>query len=95
MPTSRYSREAHALGVTPADRRFTAWLLLGFGPLFVLGGFAAAFTDVGALLVFVGLAMVVTGGLLFTPLRLAIAVLAGVLVFSAFTAQMVLELNSR
>ena len=62
--------------MTPADRRFTAWLLLGFGPLFVLGGFAAAFTDVGALLVFVGLAMVVTGGLLFTPLRLAIAVLA-------------------
>ena len=47
------------------------------------------------MLVFLGLAMVVTGGLLFTPLRLAIAVFAGVLVFSALTAQMALELNSR
>ena len=81
--------------MTPADRRFTAWLLLGFGPLFVLGGFAAAFTDVGALLVFVGLAMVVTGGLLFTPLRLAIAILAGVLVFIALTVQLAIDLNSR
>ena len=81
--------------MTPADRRFTAWLLLGFGPLFVLGGFAASFTEVGAMLVFLGLAMVVTGGLLFTPLRLAIAVAGGVLVFIALTVQLAIDLNSR
>ena len=81
--------------MTHADRRFTSWLLVGFGPLFVVGGFVASFTVEGAVLVFVGLAMLVTGALLFTPLRLAIAVFAGVLVFSALTAQMVFELNSR
>ena len=81
--------------MTPTDRRFTAWLLLAFGPLFILGGFAAAFTDEGALLVYLGLAMAVTAGLLFTRLRTAIALLAGVLVFSALFAWLVLEVNSR
>ena len=81
--------------MTPADRRFTAWLLLGFGPLFVLGGFAAAFTEVGAMLVFLGLAMLVTGALIFTPLRLILAVAAGVVAFAGLALQMAIDLNSR
>ncbi len=74
------------------DRRFTSWLLIGFGPLFVLGGFAAAFTIEGALFVFLGLAMLATGVLLRTRLPLAAAIVAGLLVFAALTAQMAVEL---
>ncbi len=43
--------------MTAADLRFYGFLCLGFGPLFVAGGWFAAFTDVGAFLIFAGLAM--------------------------------------
>ena len=81
--------------MAPADRWFTSRLFLVFGPLFVFGGFLAALTEVGAVLVFSGLAMFVTGILLCTPLRTVLAVAAGVIVFAALTVQMVVELNSR
>lgn len=81
--------------MTPADRRFTSRLFLAFGPLFVVGGFLASFTVEGALLVFIGLAMLVTGALLFTPLRLVLAVAAGVVVFAGLTVQLTIDLNSR
>lgn len=74
--------------MTKSDRRFTAWLLMAFGPLFVVGGFGFAFTVEGALLVFVGLAMLVTGGLLFSRLPLYACVLVGLAVFAALTVQM-------
>ena len=80
--------------MTPADRRFTSWLLVGFGPLFVVGGFVASFTVEGAVLIFVGLAMLVTGALLFTPLRLVFAVATDVLLFAALTTQMIVDLPS-
>ena len=80
--------------MTPADRHFTSWLLVGFGPLFVVGGFVASFTVEGAVLIFVGLAMLVTGALLFTPLRLVFAVATGVLLFAALTTQMIVDLPS-
>ena len=86
---------AHAFMVTPADRRFTSRLFLVFGPLFVLGGLLFALTEVGAILVFGGLAMLVSGILLRTPLRTVLAVAAGVIVFAALTVQMVVVLNSR
>jgi hypothetical protein len=75
-----------------ADRRFTSWLLIAFGPLFVLGGFAAAFTIEGALFVFLGLAMLTTGILLRTRLPLIPVIVAGFIVFAALTAQMAVEL---
>jgi hypothetical protein len=40
------------------DQRFYGKLLLVFGPLFIAGGWLAAFTDVGAVLIFVGAAMI-------------------------------------
>ena len=59
----------------------------------MFGGFLAAFTEVGAILVFAGLAMLVSGILLCTPLRTVFAFAAGALVFVALTAQMVVELS--
>ena len=79
--------------VTAADRRFTSWLLIAFGPLFVFGGLLLAFHIEGAVLVFVGLAMLVTGVLLRTRLRLVAAVTAGGLVFAALFAQMLIGLR--
>ena len=81
------------MAMTAADRCFTATLLLVFGPLFILGGFLAAFTVEGALFVFLGLAMVVVGALLWTRLPLSIAVLGGTLVFVALVTTMVRELR--
>ena len=79
--------------MTPGDRRFTSWLLIAFGPLFVLGGLGFAFTNEGAVLVFLGLAMLVTGVLLRTRLPLVAAVAAGALVFATLVAQMVVSLR--
>ena len=81
------------MSMTAADRRFTSTLLLVFGPLFVLGGFLAAFTVEGALFVFLGLAMFVVGVLLRTHVPLSIAVLSGPLVFAGLVANMVRELR--
>lgn len=47
--------------VNDADRRFYSWLGIVFGPLFVLGGFIAAFTIEGALFIWLGLAMLAAG----------------------------------
>jgi hypothetical protein len=74
------------------DRRFASWLLIAFGPLFILGGFAAAFTVEGALFVFLGLGMLATGILLRIHLPLLAAVVAGAVVFATLTVQMAVEL---
>ena len=47
-----------------ADRRFYATLFLVTGPFFQAGGWIAAFTEVGAVLVFLGPAMSAAGFLL-------------------------------
>ena len=71
-----------------SERRFTSVLFLAFGPLFVLGGYLVAFTVEGALLIFLGLAMLVTGVLLRTRLPVAASVAAGLVLFAALTIQM-------
>lgn len=76
--------------MTSADRRFYSWLMIAFGPLFVLGGFGAAFTTMGALFVWTGLAMLAAGVLLRTPLPGWTAVLVatvmwwGLVAYTAF-----------
>ena len=77
--------------MAPADRRFFSWLFIGVGPLFVLGGFAAAFTDVGAVLVYFGVAMLCGGLLLRTRLPAVAAFGAGISVFGVLTAWLVAE----
>jgi hypothetical protein len=77
--------------MTAADRRFASNLFLVFGPLFVAGGFLAAFTDPGALFVYLGVAMFVTGLLLRTRLPTAAAVAAGVMLFCLELAWLIRE----
>jgi len=60
-------------------RNFVSTLFLVFGPLFQLGGWGAAFTDIGAILVFTGTAMSLAGFLLFPTIRRAIVSLLGIL----------------
>ena len=67
-------------------------MLVG-GPLFVLAGFAAAFTTPGALLVFTGLGMLVCGFLLMTRLPALVATVVGVVAAVALTAQMARDLS--
>jgi hypothetical protein len=65
--------------VTAADRRFYGILLLAFGSLFILGGWLAAFTPVGAFLIFAGSAMLIAAPLVLwshRPVPLAFALLA-------------------
>ncbi len=85
----------YARRVTERDRRFYRWLFVGSGPAFVLGGFLAAFTLVGALLIFAGLGMLASGLLLFTRLRARIVALAGVAITIALTAYLAIDLSSR
>jgi hypothetical protein len=75
--------------MTRADRRFLSTLLLVFGPLFVAGGFLAAFTLEGTVYVYIGVAMFVTGILLRTRLPLLAALVGGVLVLAALILNMV------
>ncbi len=58
----------------PADRRFASWLALVAGPLFVVGGFLAAFTEPGAWFIAIGLGFLVGGILLRTRVPASIAV---------------------
>lgn len=70
------------------DRRFFFWLGLIFGPLFVAGGFVAAFTVEGALFIWAGLALFTGALALRTPAPdWAVGVLVGAifLVLSAYT----------
>ena len=55
--------------MTAADRRFYGALLLAFGTLFIAGGWLAAFTSVGALLIFSGTVMLLAAPLLLRSLR--------------------------
>ena len=65
-----------------------------FGPLFVAGGFLAAFTEPGAWFVFIGLGMVVAGVALLLRLPVGIAAAAGLAVAAAFIVPLELRLHS-
>lgn len=56
--------------MTAADRRFYGTLPLAFGPLFIAGGWLAAFTTVGALLMFTGAAMLLAAPVLLRSYRI-------------------------
>jgi hypothetical protein len=66
--------------MTDADRRFYGILLLTFGPLFVLGGWLAAFTEVGALLILAGCAMLLVAPVLLRSVRV-LALALGLVTF--------------
>jgi hypothetical protein len=76
-----------------ADRRFTWILLVVFGPLFVFGGFLAAFTVPGALFVFLGLGMLLSGLALAVRVPVVLAAAAGLALFVLLTLQLVLDLS--
>ena len=80
------------MAMTTEDRRFTSTLLIVFGPLFVAGGYLAAFTLDGALFVFAGLAMLLTGVLLRTRLPMTVTILVGAVVFGTLVANLAREL---
>lgn len=69
-----------------ADRRFYSWPSIVFGPLFVLGGFLAAFTVVGALLIWAGMSLLLAGILLRTRLASWVAGSAALALFCLLTA---------
>ena len=68
--------------MSDADRRFYSWLGIVFGPLFILGGFIAAFTIEGALFIWLGLSMLAAGIGLRTrlPFRAVLAGAAAILI---------------
>jgi hypothetical protein len=60
-----------------ADRRFARQICAVFGVIFVALGYSAAFTDVGAWLVFAGAGMITTAVLLWAPFPTYLGALAG------------------
>ena len=62
--------------MTSEDARFYGLLALLFGPLFIAGGWLAAFTDVGFMLYVAGTAMLLLAPLLRRSLNVAAAALA-------------------
>lgn len=79
--------------VYEADRRFLRRLLLVSGPAFVLGGWLAAFSVIGALLIFTGIGMLAAGMLLLTRVPVLVAAGAGVLVAALLVVWMALDLG--
>ena len=79
-------------GMTEADRRFYRRLLMIAGPAFVVGGFLAAFTLVGALLIFAGLGMFLSGLLLWTRLPVPVVAGCGAITATALTVYMAVTL---
>ena len=62
--------------MTSEDARFYGLLALLFGPLFIAGGWLAAFTDVGFMLYVAGTAMLLLAPLLRRSLNVVAAALA-------------------
>ena len=62
--------------MTGEDARFYGLLALLFGPLFIAGGWLAAFTDVGFMLYVAGTAMLLLAPLLRRSLNVVAAALA-------------------
>jgi len=56
--------------MSSSDRRFYGALLLVFGPLFIAGGWLAAFTDVGFLFILTGAAMILAAPILLRSFRI-------------------------
>lgn len=65
--------------MTREDRRFYGLLLLTFGPLFIVGGWLAAFTMVGAVLILAGSLMLLAAPILLRSVR-TFAVACGLVV---------------
>ena len=78
--------------MSQATRRFTAALLLTFGPLFVVAGFLFAFTLEGGLFIFLGLGMLTSGALLRAGVPPLAAFAGGALVLAVLLLTMVREL---
>ncbi len=76
-----------------ADRRFARQVCAVFGLPFVAGGYLAAFTVVGAWLVFIGMGMLVSAALLWTRLPTAIGALAGPLISVALIVSLWFDLR--
>jgi ABC-type molybdate transport system permease subunit len=55
--------------MTAADRRFYGTLLLVFGPLFLAGGWLAAFTEVGFIFILTGAAMILAAPIMLRSIR--------------------------
>jgi hypothetical protein len=72
--------------VDERDRRFTSWLAIVFGPLFVLGGFVAAFTEPGAWFIAVGMGLLASGILLRTRAWTSAAAAAGIAIAAGLIA---------
>jgi len=72
--------------VDARDRKFYSWLAIISGVLFVLGGFLAAFTIMGAIFVWFGLALLLAGIGLRTRLPVAVIAFAATAVFAALVA---------
>jgi hypothetical protein len=77
--------------VDQRDCRFVSWLGIAFGPLFVVGGFMAAFTTIGAIYVWFGLALFEAGLLLRAPVPLWLPFAAAGVSFVALTVGTMLE----
>ena len=63
-----------------ADRRFARQICAGFGLIFITLGYSAAFTDVGAWLVFASFGMMTSAALLWTRLPSVVGALAAPLI---------------
>lgn len=72
--------------VDDRDRRFYSWLAIVFGVLFVLGGFVAAFTSMGAIFIWFGLALLLAGIGLRTRLPAAVVAVGAAAVFAALVS---------
>jgi hypothetical protein len=77
--------------VDQRDRRFVSWLGIVFGPLFVVGGFMAAFTTIGAIFVWFGLALFAAGFLLRAPVPLWLPFAGAGVFFMVLTVSTMLE----
>lgn len=74
-----------------SDRRFARQVCAVFGVIAVALGYAAAFTDVGAWLVFAGAGMLTSAALLWTRLPAWAGALAGPAITAALLVQLYLE----
>lgn len=68
------------------DRRFCSTLAIVFGVLFVLGGYMAAFTTMGAIFIWFGLALLLAGIGLRTRLPAVVVAVATTAVFAALVS---------
>ena len=66
--------------MTREDARFYGLPALVFGPLFIAGGWLAAFTEVGFALILAGTAMLLAAPVLWHSAKVAVAALALIII---------------